>query len=73
MAADSFTVTPASDRRKAPNCCKAESRNDGRLSISHLSKRYRREKLDREVVALSDIDLPVEDGEFIAIVEPKGC
>jgi NitT/TauT family transport system ATP-binding protein len=44
-----------------------------KLEIEHLSKRYWREKLDREVVALSDISLSVNDGEFLAVVGPSGC
>ena len=44
-----------------------------KLEIEHLSKRYWREKLDREVVALSDINLTVNDGEFLAVVGPSGC
>ncbi len=43
------------------------------LEIHHVSKRYWREKLDREVVALSDVSLSVADAEFLAIVGPSGC
>jgi NitT/TauT family transport system ATP-binding protein len=44
-----------------------------KLQIEHVSKRYWREKLDREVVALSDVSVSVADGEFLAIVGPSGC
>jgi len=44
-----------------------------KLSIEHLSKRYWFEREDREVLAMSDISLAVEDGEFLAIVGPSGC
>ena len=44
-----------------------------KLVIDHLHKRYWREKLGREVVALSDVSFSVEDGEFLAIVGPSGC
>jgi NitT/TauT family transport system ATP-binding protein len=43
------------------------------LEIGHVSKRYWREKLDREVVALEDVSLSIADGEFLAIVGPSGC
>jgi NitT/TauT family transport system ATP-binding protein len=46
---------------------------NARLQIEHVSKRYWREKLDREVVALSDVSVSVADGEFLAIVGPSGC
>lgn len=42
-----------------------------KLEISHLSKRYWRDT--REVLALTDVSLSVEDGEFLAIVGPSGC
>src|ERR1051326_6409102 len=42
-----------------------------KLSIEHLTKRYWKD--DREVLALSDVNVSVEDGEFMAIVGPSGC
>jgi NitT/TauT family transport system ATP-binding protein len=44
-----------------------------KLSIERLSKRYWFEREDREVLAVSDVSLAVEDGEFLAIVGPSGC
>ena len=44
-----------------------------KLSIEHLSKRYWFEREDREVLAVNDVSLAVEDGEFLAIVGPSGC
>jgi NitT/TauT family transport system ATP-binding protein len=44
-----------------------------KLEIDHVSKRYWRETLDREVVALQDVSVSVADGEFLAIVGPSGC
>jgi NitT/TauT family transport system ATP-binding protein len=46
---------------------------DHKLEIEHVSKRYWREKLDREVIALDDVSVSVADGEFVAIVGPSGC
>src|SRR6516164_8589457 len=42
-----------------------------KLEIANLSKRYWRDA--RDVLALSDVSLSVEDGEFLAIVGPSGC
>jgi NitT/TauT family transport system ATP-binding protein len=44
-----------------------------KLSIEHLSKRYWFEREDREVLALNDVSLAVDEGEFLAIVGPSGC
>src|ERR1700682_3859110 len=44
-----------------------------KLSIEHLSKRYWFEREDREVLAVSDVSLAVEEGEIVAIVGPSGC
>src|SRR6202790_5484311 len=44
-----------------------------KLSIERLSKRYWFEREDRAVLAVSDVSLAVEDGEFAAIVGPSGC
>ena len=42
-----------------------------KLEIAHLSKRYWRDS--RDVLALADVSLSVNDGEFLAIVGPSGC
>src|SRR6201984_3080366 len=44
-----------------------------KLSIEPLSKRYCFGRGDRARLAVSDISLAVEDGEFLAIVGPSGC
>jgi len=43
------------------------------LAIAGLTKRYYVERDGRQVLALSDISLTVDDGEFIAVVGPSGC
>jgi NitT/TauT family transport system ATP-binding protein len=44
-----------------------------KLDIEHLTKRYRVERDERDVLALSDVSLSVPEGEFMAIVGPSGC
>ena len=44
-----------------------------KLQIDHISKRYWLERESREVLALTDVSLAVDEGEFTAIVGPSGC
>jgi NitT/TauT family transport system ATP-binding protein len=44
-----------------------------KLQIEHLTKRYRLEREDRDVLAMTDVSFSVADGEFLAIVGPSGC
>ena len=44
-----------------------------KLQIDHLTKRYSLQREARQVLALNDITLGVEDGEFMAVVGPSGC
>lgn len=43
----------------------------GKLSVVDLTHRYKRK--GEEVVAIRDINLQVNEGEFVAIVGPSGC
>lgn len=44
-----------------------------KLEIEHVSKQYWLERDDREILAFSDINLSVSDGEFMVLVGPSGC
>jgi NitT/TauT family transport system ATP-binding protein len=44
-----------------------------KLQIEHLTKRYWLERDSTEVLAIDDVSLSVNDGEFLAIVGPSGC
>src|SRR5260370_2572317 len=44
-----------------------------KLTIEHLTKRYWVERANGDVLALQDVSFAVDDGEFLAIVGPRGC
>ena len=44
-----------------------------KLQIEHLTKRYRLERESSQALALQDVSLAVNDGEFLAVVGPSGC
>jgi len=44
-----------------------------KLQIEHLTKRYWLERESSQAVAVDDVSLAVNDGEFLAIVGPSGC
>ena len=43
------------------------------LRIENLNKTFRGERAEREVIALTDVDLEVEAGEFVSVIGPSGC
>ena len=44
-----------------------------KLQIQHLTKRYWLERQSSQALALDDITLAVNEGEFLALVGPSGC
>lgn len=44
-----------------------------KLQIDHLTKRYSLQREAKQVLALNDITLGVNEGEFMAVVGPSGC
>ncbi len=44
-----------------------------KLEVSHLTKHYWLERDSRDVLAIDDISLTVDDGELMTIVGPSGC
>ena len=53
--------TPESGKRRSPHDSMAK------LTLSQVSKRF------RNVLAVDDVSLEVEDGEFLALLGPSGC
>jgi putative ABC transport system ATP-binding protein len=49
----------------------AEQREKGVIKLSNISKLYRTSEL--ETIALDEVSLEVEQGEFVAIMGPSGC
>jgi len=46
--------------------------NDALIKIEGLAKRYQTQK-GEQTVALTDVNLNIADGEFVALVGPSGC
>ena len=43
------------------------------IQLSHVSKEYSASRGDKAIPVLSDINLDIDEGEFISIVGPSGC
>ena len=63
MSKDMAEATPAT----------SASASDPKISFSDVDKIYGTGPTEETVVALQDIDLDVEDGEFVSVVGPSGC
>jgi NitT/TauT family transport system ATP-binding protein len=44
-----------------------------KISFSDVDKRYGTDPTEESVIALKDIDLDIDDGEFVSVVGPSGC
>jgi NitT/TauT family transport system ATP-binding protein len=51
----------------------ATSTSNPKISFSNVDKIYGTGPTEESVVALDDIDLDIEDGEFVSVVGPSGC
>src|SRR6202795_3873857 len=44
-----------------------------KVSVQHVYKIYPAEKKGRDVTAVNDVSLTVQDREFVVLVGPSGC